>query len=95
MPLVSLIPRIKVDGIVYARDQVVAFDEERTAELAASGFGEIVAGASVWTEHAQRVASSPPEEGTPTVEALETLEEVAADQPANPPPPTLWQRLFG
>lgn len=96
MALVRIIPRIKVDGIVYARDQIVEFPEDRAAALAAEGYGEIKATAPVWTEHAQRVSSEPPAGDTPMLEPLETLEDVAADQP--PPPadqPGFFQRLFG
>jgi len=57
MPLMKMLRDVTVDAILYAQDQVVLIDPPRSADVLDGAHGAEVPSASVWCEHANRLAT--------------------------------------
>ena len=72
MPLVQILHTVEIDGILYAKDQVVLIDNESLIDVLDQGHGDVVDQAPVWVDHSCRLAtefgSEPPWTGCVSIE---------------------------
>lgn len=67
MALIQMLRAVEVDGILYAKDQVVLIDGQSAADVLDQAHGVSVDVAPVWVDHSSRLAtefgSEPPWSG--------------------------------
>lgn len=57
MPLLRILRPVEIDAIRYAQDQVVLVEPPRSDDVLGQSHGSAVSSASVWVEHACRLAT--------------------------------------